>query len=174
MCVLIIKDKGIKMPSKNELKLAALHNPHGFGFVSSNGFYYRTMDFEDFYKHLKGVRKEDACIIHFRIATHGSHKVDNCHPFNLGDIYFAHNGILPIRTAMDMTDSETEFRNVLYPAAMEFGLGSATFNGIVNRRIYNSKFAFMQNGEIFLYGRYIYDKNGIAWSNMNHRPYCFA
>lgn len=171
MCVIIIKKKGAKMPSKNELRLAAMHNPHGFGFVSSNGLYVRTMDFGEFYKMLKFVGREDACIIHFRIATHGSHKVENCHPFKMGDIYFAHNGILPIHTKGDMTDSETEFHDVLYPSAQIYGLGSKEFDGIVARRIYNSKFAFMQGGEIYHYGHFITDENGVMWSNMNHRPY---
>ena len=173
MCVIIIKRKGVKMPSKNELKLAALHNPHGFGFVSSNGQYVRTMDFEEFYQGLKSVRLEDSCIMHLRIATHGSHKVENCHPFVQGNIYFAHNGILPIRVYGDLTDSETEFRNILAPSAERFGLGSETFRQIVDRRIHSSKFAFMQDGEIYTFGRFIKDKNGVLWSNMNHRPYCY-
>ena len=171
MCVIIIKKKGVRMPSENELRLAATHNPHGFGFVSSNGLYVRTMDFEEFYQALKGVGREDACIIHFRIATHGSVRVSNCHPFKMHGIYFAHNGILPTHPRGDMTDSETEFRDVLCPAAEFYGLGTKEFADLVARRIYYSKFAFMKDGEVYTYGKFVTDRHGVMWSNMNHRPY---
>ena len=81
MCVIIVKNKGVEMPSKKELKLAFEHNPHGWGIVSSNGVFAHGMDFQTFLSILKGVSTEDACIIHFRIATHGSVGVKNCHPF---------------------------------------------------------------------------------------------
>ena len=47
MCVIIVKNKGVEMPSKKELKLAFEHNPHGWGIVSSNGIYAHGMTFED-------------------------------------------------------------------------------------------------------------------------------
>ena len=170
MCVILVKPKGIEMPPKRELMLAASTNPHGFGFVSSNGLYKRTMSFVEFYEALKGVGKDDACIMHLRIATHGSHKVSNCHPFKEGDIYFAHNGVLRVPVKGDKTDSETEFDTVLYPAAKKYGLDSPMFNLIVKQEIGWSKFAFMQNGHIWLFGRFI-EQNGLYYSNLNHQHY---
>lgn len=167
MCVIICKPKGVKMPSKRELKQAANTNPHGFGFVSSNGLYLRTMDFEEFYDALKNVGQEDACIMHLRIATHGSHKMSNCHPFKKGDIYFAHNGVLNVNTHGDMTDSETVFLDTLYPAAMKYGLSSPEFSLVVKNVIGWSKFAFMQDGHIHLFGRFI-EYNGLYYSNLHH------
>lgn len=174
MCVIIIKKKGVELPSEHELRLAFEHNPHGCGFVSSNGVYWRGMRFDIFYKMLQKVRVEDACIIHFRLATHGSHKVSNCHPFKQGNLYFAHNGVLPVRTKDDMTDSETVFRNVLIPAAEIFGFGTQAFDSVVNRNIYSSKFAFMKDGEVRFYGSWIREDNGLIWSNLNHRGYYFG
>jgi hypothetical protein len=173
MCVLCIKNKGVEMPTERELRLAYEHNPHGCGFVSSNGLYWRGMDFNEFMRRIKGVSKEDACIIHFRIATHGSVSVKNCHPF-VGmcegeKVYFAHNGILPIRAKKDMTDSETEFRNVLLPAMETFGYRSDIFAQVVGRRIHSSKFAFMKGGVIRVFGSWICEDNGLLWSNLNHR-----
>ena len=170
MCVIICKNKGVSMPTEHELRQAFECNPHGIGFVSSNGIYWRGMDFEEFYKALQGVGIEDACIIHFRYATHGSHKVSNCHPFKMGDIYFAHNGVLPVRTQKDMTDSETVFQNILYPAAKMFGFATPDFNRVVNNNLWSSKFAFMKDGRIKIYGRWIREDNGLLWSNLNHRP----
>ncbi len=170
MCVIIVKHKGVKMPTKATLKQAYICNPHGIGFVSSNNIYWRGMDFEKFYTELQKVRKEDACIIHFRYATHGSHKVENCHPFKMGDIYFAHNGILRIKTENDMTDSETAFIGILHPAATAFGLDSHRFFNIVSGMIGGSKFAFMQNGKIYLFGSW-YQEKGVLFSNFNFRPF---
>lgn len=173
MCVIIIKHKGVKMPPKSTLKSAFLHNPHGAGFVSSNNIYWRGMGFDEFYTELQKVRKEDACIIHFRYATHGSHKPDNCHPFKIGDIYFAHNGILPVKTQKDMTDSETAFIETLYPAAKQYGLDSHKFFSLVSGMIGGSKFAFMQNGEIYLFGQWHQEK-GVLYSNLYFRPYTWS
>ena len=178
MCVIIVKNKGVEMPSKKELKLAFEHNPHGWGIVSSNGIYAHGMTFDSFLQKIKGVSTEDACIIHFRIATHGSVGVKNCHPFKgeLGGqpIYFAHNGILPIRPVGDMTDSETEFRKVILPAAEIFGYGSPDFNAMIARRIGYSKFAFMRFGKIKVYGRWLREDNGLMWSNLNHRTWGYC
>ena len=171
MCVILIKKRGVEMPSESELRRAYQCNPHGCGFVSSNGFYWRGMDFDEMMSRLKFVGVDDECMIHFRYATHGSHKPSNCHPFKIGDLYFAHNGVLPIRTKHDMTDSETIFRDVLAPAAELFGFGSKEFNSVINNNIWSSKFAFMYKGKIKFYGRWLREDNGLIWSNLNHRPF---
>ena len=62
MCVVIVKNKGVEMPSKKELRLAFEHNPHGWGIVSSNGIYAHGMTFDSFLQKIKGVSTEDACI----------------------------------------------------------------------------------------------------------------
>lgn len=175
MCVIIVKKKGVEMPSERELRLAYEYNPHGCGFVSSNGLYWRGMDFEEFLRRVGGVSKEDACIIHFRIATHGSIGPKNCHPFrgelNGEPVYFAHNGVLPIRPKGDVTDSEAEFRDVLLPAMGTFGYRSSEFSRLVARVIHTSKFAFMYRGEARVFGRWFRDSDGLLWSNLNHRSY---
>ena len=177
MCVICVKDKGVQMPSEKEMRLAFEHNPHGWGIATSNGLFAHGMDFDKFLSLIKFVGEEDTCIIHFRIATHGSVKVKNCHPFkadlNGAPLYFAHNGILPIRPRGDMTDSETEFRDVILPAAQIFGYGSSAFEQMIVRRIGFSKFAFMRKGKVKVYGRWYREDNGLLWSNLNHRQ-CFS
>ena len=71
MCVIIVKPAGVKMPS-NEIINAAYHtNPHGCGLVSPSVFY-KGLSYRSFKKHLQRVREDEPCIIHFRLATHGS------------------------------------------------------------------------------------------------------
>ena len=170
MCVIIAKAKGVKMPAISTLKLAYNANPHGIGFVSSNGIYWRGMDFNEFLNQIKNVTRQDSVIIHFRLATHGSRKASNCHPFKYGDLYFAHNGVLPVRTENDMTDSETVFRKYLVPAYEDGGINGHAFKQAVLENIHTSKFAFMKDGEIQLWGKF-YNEKGVYYSNFNFRSY---
>lgn len=133
------------------------------GFVSEND-YFRTMSFAQFRKRLAKVGKDENCIIHFRLATHGSVKRKNCHPFEHNGIYFAHNGVLPIVPKGDMTDSETVFLRYLYPVAEAYGIHSDELSYEVKKIIGRSKFAFMTNGEVFTFGEFT-DFCGVKFSN---------
>lgn len=170
MCVIIAKDKGARMPSMSILRAAWLANPHGIGFVSTNGYYWRGMSFNEFKSRIKCVGTGDACIIHFRYATHGSHKVSNCHPFRHNDLYFAHNGVLPVRTYNDMTDSETVFRNRIVPVYEAHGIGSKEFEDVVLENIHTSRFAFLKGQNVFLFGPFR-QINGVWYSNTHWMPY---
>lgn len=141
MCVLIYKPKGRPLPSNETLKACCYANPHGFGFVTMNGYRFRTMDEKKFIDKLYSkVTIEDEVMIHCRFATHGSKRVANCHPFKFNDVYFAHNGILNIKPYRDKTDSETAFISILYPVIEKYGIHSQELKKEVNNIIGGSKF----------------------------------
>ena len=165
MCVIIFKRKGVQLPARNILEACYMANPDGMGFVSSYGKFYRGMDYETLLYGLDSVGEEEECIIHFRIATHGSICPENCHPFCSGSVWFAHNGILPIRAEDDMTDSETAFRKILMPAIEQFGIESEEFDATVSSIIGTSRLAFMVDGKSYLYGAYS-PINGCYYSNL--------
>ena len=54
-----------------------------------------------------------ACLVHYRMATHGNHDLEQCHPYLLLDegsghpIYLMHNGVLPCDDSKDVTKSDT-------------------------------------------------------------------
>ena len=171
MCVIMIKHKGVNMPTKKELKAMYMRNPDGCGFVSESD-HYKSMDFEDFYARLKKVPKSEACLVHFRIATHGSVKLSNCHPFydEKSGTWFMHNGILAITPFKGKTDSETAFRKYLAPVIQKYGLYSKELQTVAGNIINSSKFAFMQDGQIKTFGRFIEHK-GCYYSNLYHLPY---
>lgn len=169
MCVIIVKPAGVKMPTSEIIKAAHNANPHGCGFISPSVFY-KGMSFESFKRKLKQVSDEEPCIIHFRLATHGSIKRANCHPFNRGDVWFAHNGILGIRPQGDMTDSETVFQNIIYPTIIRYGYGSKEMDKAVNCIIGYSKFAFMQSDDVRMYGDFIKQDDGCYYSNLRFMP----
>lgn len=162
MCVICFKPRAEKIPSLALLRKMAAANPHGFGFVSETEFF-KTLNFHEFYQHLKNVPASENCIIHFRFATHGSVKIENCHPFCCDDIYFAHNGVLPIDSENDMTDSEICLRRYIAPAIKKYGVKGA--ENTINAHRYTSRFAFMYKNDVFLYGNYIRYK-GLFFSNL--------
>ena len=168
MCVIIIKTAGHKLPSKRELKAAYLRNHDGCGFVSKTA-HYKSLDFEDFYSHLKKVPQDENCIIHFRWATHGSVNIGNCHPFydKSTETWFMHNGVLPILPLKGKTDSETAFKRYLVPTIKKYGLYSKELKDVVSRFIGSSRFALMWHGNIRTFGRY-YEYGDCFYSNLNH------
>jgi len=173
MCIIIIKPAGVKMPSIQTLNNCKNRNKDGFGFSVPNEKVFKTLDFKEFISEIKKVKTETACIIHFRYATHGAVTRNNSHPFKIDSYAFAHNGVLKVEDLEGMTDSETAFKYILYPAIKTFGIHSKHFNNTVESIIGSSKFAFLTDaGEIKMYGQYI-SENGLFFSNESYLPYSY-
>ncbi|MGM9686566.1 MAG: class II glutamine amidotransferase [Bacteroidaceae bacterium] len=170
MCVIIIKPKGQKLPTKSELKMAYRRNHDGCGFVSESDNF-KTLDFEEFWQRLKKVPRGENCIIHFRWATHGSVSIANCHPFydKTTRTWFMHNGVLPVNPKEDITDSEFVFRTYLAKDLRVHHIYSRDFAKTVGQVIGGSRFAFMQNGNLRVFGKF-FEYNGCFYSNLNHLP----
>lgn len=167
MCVIIIRQAGKPMPSDAELKRAYMMNPNGCGFVAKTKSF-KSLNFCNFLKRLHDVPQDENCIIHFRYATNGSVCRQNCHPFSRGGISFAHNGVLDIEADGDRTDSETAFRNIIYPCIRQYGFYSDELRLAVDKVIGCSKFAMMnENGEIRLFGDFK-AHDGRLYSNLRH------
>ena len=164
MCCIIYKPKGAQMPSLDTLYKIMRTNNDGFGFVSSK-HKYKSMYYQNFLDHLAKVDADEECIIHMRLATHGSKCRRNCHPFVKNGVYFVHNGILPILSVNDMTDSEIVFRTKIYPAIERYGYGAKEVDNIILSLIGLSKFAMMYKGKVKLYGDYS-KLNGVYYSNL--------
>ena len=166
MCILIVKPVGAKVPTLQTLKNCAIRNHHGFGYATANEVF-KTLDFDDFKAQLRKIKREEAAIIHFRFATHGSIREENCHPFKdeATGVAFAHNGVLAIMPKDDMTDSETAFRSLFVPKIEQYGLFSRSLVQAANRVIGASKFAFIDSeGNIKTFGRFI-EHGGCYYSN---------
>jgi predicted glutamine amidotransferase len=165
MCLIIVKPAGVEMPEKNILQCAADLNPHGFGFCTAKRRY-RSLIRTSFLNEVSKVTTCEAAIIHFRLATTGSIKRANCHPFRYKDVYFAHNGVLHVETQKDMTDSETFFRQNVMTVVNEYGYGSLGLNLYMKNVAYqeNSRFAIMCKEDILMYGSFENHK-GCYYSN---------
>lgn len=170
MCVIIYVPKGVELPSIEELKAACTRNHHGCGFVSESDNY-KSLHFSTFMRRLAKRRIDENVIIHFRLATHGSVKVNNCHPFYKGGFWFAHNGVLPIVSENDKTDSQICFERYIYPTIKKYGWGSDKHIEVMKKwTAYGSKFAMMHKGEVLTSGDFI-ERNGCYYSNLIHLSY---
>jgi len=169
MCVIIVKPQGIDMPDEKLLTRAALFNPHGFGFCTSE-ILFKTLSINSLITKLKKVEKDEQCIIHLRYATTGSVKTANCHPFKKNGVCFAHNGILDIDTKNDTTDSETFFNNVVMSAIKKYGFDSQAFDDVMFKNAGYSRFAILKSEKIKLYGDFT-DYEGCLYSNLRFLNY---
>lgn len=167
MCVIICVPKGVALPPIEELKAAYMRNHDGCGFVSESD-HYKSLHFSTFIRRLMKRNINENVIIHFRLATHGSVSVKNCHPFYKAKYWFAHNGVLPINSENDKTDSQICFERYIYPVIKKYGWGSSEQKQEMARWTSGgSKFAIMHNGEIITSGDFKM-RNGCLYSNFHH------
>ena len=171
MCVISVIRKGVPTPPDAIIRAMHQANPHGCGFCSPTD-HYKGMSLDLLLRHLHERDINEPCLMHFRLATHGSVKKANCHPFHddATDTWFMHNGILDVTPKGDMTDSETAFRKYLVPEIQAHGLRSDNLRYAVSDIIGGSRFAFLQGEDVKLFGEYEL-WNGWLFSNLRFRWY---
>jgi hypothetical protein len=178
MCIVIVKDKKAPWPSYEAVAEASLRNPDGFAAAWNEGGVlktYRTLRRKDFLKmYVRLVARlaavDTGCVIHCRIMTHGSKKIQNCHCWTGSGMAFAHNGVLrDIDPRGDMTDSETFFRDVFQPVLAGCGWCVADKVARLAAGGSSSKFAFIDAaGNVRMYGQYVQD-GGVYYSNRSYK-----
>lgn len=154
MCIIIAKAKGAKPLPTKVFENVWDNNPDGAGILYNDGICTTLskgiMKRENFLKKVKEAnRTECSFIIHTRIATHGSVKPENTHPFISKSLGFAHNGTMPITPDDDKTDSETFFLNTIADKNMEWCIKNKY---LLNLATKNSRCAIfdMNTGDILL------------------------
>ena len=122
MCIIVIKKKGIEIPSWDILKNCFYNNEDGAGFMyNKNGVVYIKkgfMKWGDFKDALQDTIDElgrnainTGMVFHFRITTQGDTNPMNCHPFPIScknndlqqtyiqtNLGISHNGIIDLTT----------------------------------------------------------------------------
>lgn len=90
MCVIIHNKPSSRILTKEEFTQSFNRNPHGFGLMYSKDeeiVVEKSLDLTESYKMYQKAYadcKGGNLVTHFRMATHGSIKLDNCHPFPCG------------------------------------------------------------------------------------------
>lgn len=199
MCIIISKEKGVKLPSKKTLKTCFEHNPDGAGlmYVKNNQVIIDKgyMKFEDFYKRIKGLKREfnsdltdKALVMHFRIGTHGKNDKETTHPFPITssveelrktktttNVGVAHNGIISNYGYYELlSDTQAfikDFISVFRELDKKFYKNKSVMKLIESKAA--SKLCFLDNKEnIYYIGAFVED-NGVKYSNTSYKPYVY-
>lgn len=172
MCILLVKPAGVKAPSLETFKICWDNNPDGAGIAYADGSEVKIekgfMEWADFKVFFESIDLTDLpALIHFRIATHGTVKAENTHPFTVNkNVVAAHNGILSgVSNEGDWTDSETFFKRICAPILRSYKISSKVFHRAVQAIIGSSKLAFLESdGQLTIFGKFIEDA-GMYFSN---------
>lgn len=184
MCLLTFIPAGVEFDYARARK-SAISNPDGFGFAIHAGVAIikdHDMDFEKLWIRWTDLRKSyfnSVAMFHFRIATHGTLDVDNCHPFDVGntlDVVLGHNGILPLAMPVHEVRSDSKlFAEIILPAmggvcALD---NRETFKNL-EEWAFGSKLVILSADPKSLYDWYIINESdgywdyGMWWSNKSY------
>lgn len=198
MCIAILKYSGVNLPTIEIMKNCFMNNPHGVGFVlhrnNENIVKKGFMKFDDFLKELKKInpKQSEQMMIHFRVASVGSIKKSNCHPYIVTDNYnemgytnivtqkcvAVHNGTFKSfkNNSSDVSDTMQFIKMISNVINKLNKINDYNFdksfkeflNCYVNDN--NSRFAFMNTyGSIYKFGKWIKDeKSGLYFSNESY------
>ena len=143
MCIIVVKEKGLAVPSENILATCFENNGDGAGLMyTENGAVKIEKGFMDLDSLLNklakleerfGSLKEKALVLHFRIKSYGNVNPGNTHPYPLSanpedykqlkfscELAVAHNGTLSAYKpqgadeAADLNDTQVFIRDYLY------------------------------------------------------------
>ncbi len=196
MCVIIHKPKGVHIDEKF-LREGAKANKDGFGVMYYTGKpfegekgepgirIYKTTkyDINEVCKHLTAM--DDAeMVVHFRIATTGSVKNENCHPFNIlnkkenaSEAWMMHNGTISTTTykpCEDQTDTEAfvcQYVKEVVKHKPRLLENQAFLNGM-SHMIGHSKLVFLHGkGQVDFVNRQLgQERDGMWFSNHSAFP----
>lgn len=135
MCLIITQPAGLTL-SHAHIRDIAARNGDGFGIMRAHRgalHVWRTVgDVADIIELYTQHAAGRACVLHWRMATHGAVSLDNAHPFKLTrDIAVVHNGMLDVGTpTRGLSDTWHMAHHVLAPIARDNP--DALFSGEMN------------------------------------------
>lgn len=196
MCIIVAKEKNVKLPSEEVLKNCFTNNSDGAGFmyvdknkvVIDKGY----LKYDDFIKHYKKLCKKyhdfknKALVMHFRIGTSGLNDRGNTHPYPISsnvkdlhsvksicDIGIAHNGIISDYNPKDdkkNTNDTQEFimkyLTPLYEHYRDFYKNEYILKGLED--ITGSRLVFLTSDEKLYYVGDFEENKGIKYSNSSY------
>lgn len=187
MCIIIYKPAKSRL-KKEVLEICHMNNPNGMGLMYAEKdqviIHKELVDFEAFWAIADQAQTEKRrkMIVHFRMATHGSVSLNNCHPFYVRDglgaesIAFCHNGIfsgfgsksMPGRKD-DISDTRAFNEAILKNLPKDFLHNQAIMRLIANVAG-TDKLAFMNGqGKVFIINaqKGVWDDDDKLWYSNN-------
>lgn len=173
MCIVIIKEAGKDLPSKETLEKCFDSNSDGAGIMFNRNnrvhIHKGFMKFDEFWKHheAQGLNKDQAIIYHFRIATAGGVNQGNCHPFPISanpvelktlsvncKLGMAHNGILSVAEEKGLSDTMVFIRDTLSKCKSDLMQKRRSVINLIEMATSGSKLVFLYpNGSFIKTGR---------------------
>jgi DNA-directed RNA polymerase subunit RPC12/RpoP len=190
MCLIVVKESGVKLPNKEHLENGSFSNRDGIGIAlhkKNIGGVLIKKDFANVFLLNKwieeNVKEEDSLIVHFRTATSGLKDAGNAHPFPIvkddkllrtteliWENAVAHNGIFrDYGNNAVLNDTQEFIQEVLSEDIVKNNLKNLIIQKLIKESIGSSKLAFMlEDGEIITLGEYQEEK-GVKFSNCCYR-----
>lgn len=195
MCIIAVKNKGVKLMSDDTIKTMFNNNSDGAGFMyAHNGRVIVNKGYMTVKALIKAIRKlektvditDTPMVLHFRITTHGASNRANTHPFVISDDFkqmgktyatgslaMAHNGVIHC----DIINTKySDTMHFIKTSVMDLQRLNSEFykNESGKRLLYElaqSKLAFMDaTGFISMIGDFI-AHDGIYYSNSSYKAY---
>lgn len=190
MCVICVKEKGVRMPTESEIIDMWERNPHGAGFMFARGGSlhvskgYMTMPALLDALQAAGIQEGEPLVLHFRISTQGGINPEMCHPFPVSrkladmtalecspDVAIAHNGIIERCSKPNSMYSDTALFVTRYVSELmrtPADVGKAALLESIAALAPNNRFAIMNaKGKIATVGRFE-RIDGLLYSNTYH------
>lgn len=197
MCLLAYAPNTVKPPFTDaEVRDIYNANPDGFGSIMPGGAITKSLpvdkdDALDKYHRVLAKANGGPLVLHWRLATHGTETLANCHPFEVrcgrgrsrDTIYLAHNGVLDCKglglKTGDGTDTAAYIRAYLEPVLTRYAAKEAIralsshLGQMIGAHIGHSKFALMDRaGDIAIVNESLGSMHNGTWiSNTNWKPW---
>lgn len=192
MCVIVVKPKGVKMPSKNVLRRCHKRNDDGAGFaikrrgeiIISKGFFKFGTLMQRLGSHR--ITEDDELLIHFRISTSGEINWACSHPFpvstdmvelkkdeNKTDFAVAHNGVIrEYNHSKVVSDTMLFIQDMVAKPEIKDNLyESNAIRSLLKEFIGSSKLAFLHKDKGLLMIGNFQEHEGCFFSNDSYKKH---
>jgi len=192
MCIIAVKNTGIKLPTRTILKACFDSNPDGAGYMfARNGVVHIRKGFMSFRRFWKDYRMmhlsaDDAICYHFRIATSGKVSPMNTHPFpitsNLSQLKacytdcafgMVHNGVLGVGRRIEkyfVSDTMEFIIDIMSKYSIRNNLQDNAIQILLENYIGRSRIAILQaDSTIIRLGNNWIEDNGLWYSNKSYQ-----
>jgi len=191
MCMIIVKEKGVAIPEKmnDYIDYSYTSNNDGMGIAlwkKDSNFVLIKKDFKKL-KKLKrfiknNVDKEDALVIHLRLASAGNKSFVNRHPFSLEvkklnklecktSMAVAHNGTFTDLRSFDSKFSDTYIfvKEILSDPVIKNNLKRKSIKQLLEKFIGHSRIVILDyNGDCIYFGNWK-EEDGLKFSNSGYK-----
>lgn len=191
MCMIVFKGAGVELPKEEHLRESASRNKDGIGIaylkVGINEVRIKK-DFKDvdvLISWLKdNITKEDICIVHFRLATHGLVDEGNRHPFPITknkellrktelicQMAVAHNGVISQYEHKKFSDTQKFVLDILSEESVKNNLDNPGIQKLISNFIGLDRLVILlANGTGYRWGEWI-KEGDIYYSNSGYKAY---